>query len=262
MILEFSKLNTILYFLVGSVSTFAMGKTFFGILILFLSFCLTTHKTLLSLNVPIFTKYQNVTKIPCYGSLGLLILIGLYVLDKSNVELFQKGLSIGFLLASIAVFGEDGWEQYWKDLRNNDIEIRSGWTEAYYEDFYSKERNIVTSYATSPIAEYIFSDPPLSKPPTGVVGDSCFRSIEFVGILRGTDSPVASAMLIEFLTSTYFQELIPETNFVLPANKKAELPETFKKFLKTDLEPVMIAPELIELKRNEWTESWTQIVLR
>jgi thiamine transport system substrate-binding protein len=177
-----------------------------------------------------------------------------------NPETSAPGM--GFLLASIAVFGEDGWEQYWKDLRNNDIEIRSGWTEAYYEDFYSKERNIVTSYATSPIAEYIFSDPPLSKPPTGVVGDSCFRSIEFVGILRGTDSPVASAMLIEFLTSTYFQELIPETNFVLPANKKAELPETFKKFLKTDLEPVMIAPELIELKRNEWTESWTQIVIR
>ena len=177
-----------------------------------------------------------------------------------NPETSAPGM--GFLLASIAVFGEDGWEQYWKGLRENDIEIRSGWTEAYYEDFYSKERNIVTSYATSPIAEYIFADPPLAKPPTGVVGDSCFRSIEFAGILRGTDSPIASAMLIDFLTSTYFQELIPETNFVLPANKNAELPETFTEFLQTDLEPVMIAPDLIELKRNEWTESWTQIVLR
>ena len=104
MILEFSKLNTILYFLVGSVSTFAMGKTFFGILILFLSFCLTTHKTLVSLNVPILIKYQNVTKIPCYGSLGLLILIGLYVLNESNVEMFQKGVSIAFLLASIVFY--------------------------------------------------------------------------------------------------------------------------------------------------------------
>ena len=177
-----------------------------------------------------------------------------------NPETSAPGM--GFLLASIAVFGEDGWEQYWKDLRENDIEIRSGWTESYYEDFYSKERNIVTSYATSPIAEYIFADPPLAKPPTGVVGDSCFRSIEFAGILRGTDSPIASAILIDFLTSTYFQELIPETNFVLPANKNAELPETFIEFLQTDLEPVMIAPDLIEQKRNEWTERWTQIVLR
>ena len=50
------------------------------------------------------TKYQNVTKIPCYGSLGLLILIGLYVLNESKVEMFQKGVSIAFLLASIVFY--------------------------------------------------------------------------------------------------------------------------------------------------------------
>jgi len=177
-----------------------------------------------------------------------------------NPETSAPGM--GFLLASIAVFGEDGWEQYWKDLRKNGVAVRSGWTEAYYEDFYSANRNIVTSYATSPIAEYIFSDPPVTKPPTGVIGDSCFRSIEFAGILRGTDSPIAAAMLIDFLTSTYFQQLIPETNFVLPANKDAKLPDTFTQFLQTDLEPVMISPDVIEQKRNEWTERWTQIVLR
>ena len=104
MILEFSKLNTILYFLLGSISTFAMGRAFFGILILFLSFCLMSHKLFTSLNVPILTKYQNVTKIPCYGSLGLLILICLYVLNESKVELFQKGVSIAFLLASIVFY--------------------------------------------------------------------------------------------------------------------------------------------------------------
>ena len=177
-----------------------------------------------------------------------------------NPETSAPGM--GFLLASIAVFGEDGWEQYWRDLRENDITVRSGWTEAYYEDFYSRERDIVTSYSTSPIAEYIFADPPVTQPPTGVIGDSCFRSIEFVGILRGTDSPVASAMLIDFLTSTYFQELIPETNFVLPANRNADLPEVFNQFLQTDVETVILEPDLIEEKRNVWTEKWTQIVLR
>ena len=83
-----------------------------------------------------------------------------------------------------------------------------------------------------------------------------------MGILRGTDSPVASAMLIDFLTSTYFQELIPETNFVLPANRNADLPEVFNQFLQTDVEAVILAPDLIEQKRNVWTEKWTQIVLR
>lgn len=177
-----------------------------------------------------------------------------------NPETSAPGM--GFLLASIAIFGENHWEQFWDDLRKNDVAVRSGWTEAYYEDFYNGERKIVTSYATSPIAEYIFADPPVEKPPTGIIEDSCFRSIEFAGVLRGTDSPVASAMLIDFLTSTYFQELIPETNFVLPANTHAKLPDTFLNFLQTDVEPVMISPDLIERNRNDWTERWTQIVLR
>lgn len=104
MILEFSKLNTILYFLLGIASTFAMGKYFFGILILCLSFSLMIHMTLQSLRVPFLIKYQEVTKVPSYGFLGLLILIGLYILRESNSQMYQKGLSIIFLLLSIIFY--------------------------------------------------------------------------------------------------------------------------------------------------------------
>ncbi len=176
-----------------------------------------------------------------------------------NPETSAPGM--GFLLSSIAVFGDD-WENFWTELRANDIAIRSGWSEAYYEDFYSKERNIVTSYATSPIAEYIFADPPVESPPTAIIVDSCFRSVEFTGILRGTDSPAASALLVDFLTSVYFQELIPETNFVLPANENAELPEVFNLFLEEIPNAVTISPDLIDTDRNIWTERWTELVLR
>ncbi len=176
-----------------------------------------------------------------------------------NPETSAPGM--GFLLASIATFGDD-WEDFWRELRANDIAIRSGWSEAYYEDFYSKERNIVTSYATSPVAEYIFADPPVESPPTAIIADSCFRSVEFTGILRGTDSPAASALLVDFLTSVYFQELIPETNFVLPANENAQLPEVFNLFLEKVPNAVLISPDLIDTNRNIWTERWTELVLR
>ena len=176
-----------------------------------------------------------------------------------NPETSAPGM--GFLLSSIAVFGDD-WENFWSELRSNDIAIRSGWSEAYYEDFYSKERNIVTSYATSPVAEYIFADPPVESPPTAIIADSCFRSVEFTGILRGTDSPAASALLVDFLTSVYFQELIPETNFVLPANENAELPEVFDLFLEEIPNAVTISPDLIDRNRNIWTARWTELVLR
>ena len=179
-----------------------------------------------------------------------------------NPETSAPGM--GFLLATIASFGEDGWQDYWKDLRDNDVLVRSSWTDSYTVDFIPAggKRSIVTSYLTSPVAELIFAAEPLEAPPTGVIADSCFRSIEFVGVLRGTDEPIASALLVDFLTSTYFQELLPETNFVLPANTQAVLPGVFEEFLPRNVTSVTLPPEEIDTSRDEWTEQWTQIVLR
>ena len=179
-----------------------------------------------------------------------------------NPETSAPGM--GLFLATIAFYGEDDWEDFWADLRRNGLKVRSGWSESYYGDFVAGggSRSIVTSYATSPVAEYIFSSEPLASPPTEVIVDSCFRSIEFAGILRGTNKPIASALLIDFLTSQYFQELLPETNFVLPANDMAEIPEVFTEFLPKNLSPISLNPAVIEENRNNWTERWTQIVLR
>ena len=42
---------------------------------------------------------------------------------------------LAFLLATIARFGQDGWEDYWRQLRANDVLVTSGWSEAYYTHF-------------------------------------------------------------------------------------------------------------------------------
>ena len=91
------------------------------------------------------------------------------------------------MLATIA--GTPDWEQFWIELRANDVAVTSGWEEAYYGDFIAGggERPMVVSYASSPVAEVIYADPPVDTPPTGVLLDSCFRQIEFAGISRGTD---------------------------------------------------------------------------
>ena len=42
---------------------------------------------------------------------------------------------LAFLLATIATFGESGdytWQDYWADLRANDVQVAAGWEEAYY----------------------------------------------------------------------------------------------------------------------------------
>ena len=66
---------------------------------------------------------------------------------------------LAFLLATIAEFGDAGWEDYWRSLRNNDVEIVDSWTQAYYESFSwaGGSRPLVVSYGSSPPFEVLFA---------------------------------------------------------------------------------------------------------
>jgi len=179
-----------------------------------------------------------------------------------NPETSSPGLA--FLLATVAKYGDPGFEAYWKKLRANGVEVSSGWDQAYNESFGGGKgpRTVVTSYATSPAADLMFADPPVSAPTIGVVEDSCFRQIEFAGVLAGTKHPEAAAKLVDFLLSTAFQEDIPANMFVFPANSKASLPKEFTSTVRLVDKPLTLDPTQIEAKRDDWTERWTKAVLR
>ena len=73
---------------------------------------------------------------------------------------------LAFLLATVARFGEDEWQDYWRALRANGVLAVDGWEEAYTQQFSGAagspgKRPIVVSYATSPAAEVIFAAKPL-----------------------------------------------------------------------------------------------------
>lgn len=178
-----------------------------------------------------------------------------------NPETSSPGFA--FLLATIAHFGEDGWEDYWASLVDNDLVVTAGWSDAYYGEFIAGggERSIVTSYASSPPAEFLFADPPVDAPPTGVLADSCFRQIEFAGILEGTEHPEAAAALIDFMLSPTFQEDVPLNMFVYPANGDTELPEAFVEFGPLVDSPLILDPAVIEANRDDWTERWNALVV-
>lgn len=179
-----------------------------------------------------------------------------------NPETSSPGLA--FLLATVAKYGDSGFEAYWRKLRANGVEIASGWDQAYNESFGGGKgpRTIVTSYATSPAADLMFADPPVSAPTIGVVESSCFRQVEFAGVLAGTKHPEAAAKLIDFLLSTTFQEDIPANMFVFPASSKASLPKEFTSTVHLVDNPLTLDPAQIEAKRDDWTERWTKAVLR
>jgi thiamine transport system substrate-binding protein len=177
-----------------------------------------------------------------------------------NPETSSPGFA--FLLATIAKYG-DGWEDYWQGLVDNGVSVTAGWSEAYYGEFIvgGGDRAIVMSYASSPPAEVIFADPPIDAPPTGVLFDSCYRQIEFAGVLAGTEYPAEAGMLIDFMLSPPFQEDIPLNMFVYPANTSAALPAEFVEFGPLADNPLSLTPAEIEANRDAWTERWVEIVL-
>jgi len=177
-----------------------------------------------------------------------------------NPETSSPGFA--FLLATITRYG-DGWEDYWQSLVDNGVSVTAGWSDAYYGEYIAGggERALVTSYASSPPAEVIFAEPAVDTAPSAVLFDSCFRQVEFAGILAGTEHPDEAQQLIDFMLSTTFQEDIPLNMFVYPANGDAELPEAFVEYGQLADNPATLSPQEIEANREAWTERWVEIVL-
>src|SRR5690606_23189126 len=117
--------------------------------------------------------------------------------------------------------GEDGWQDYWADLRANGVLVTDDWEGAYYGEFSGGatsegERPLVVSYASSPPAEVIFADPPVEESPTGVITAGCYRQVEFAGILAGSEHEDEAGRLIDFLLSETVQADVPLSMFVYP----------------------------------------------
>ncbi len=174
---------------------------------------------------------------------------------------------LAFLLATIDAFGEDGWQAWWSQLRANGVKVSDGWEDAYYGDFSGGgasegERPLVVSYASSPPAEVVFADPPVTEAPTGVVPAGCYRQIEGAGILAGTEHVEAAGRLIDFLLSAEFQADVPLSMFVYPVRRGTPLPPAFVDHVVAPDEVTQLDPAIIDEHREAWIDAWTDLVVR
>jgi thiamine transport system substrate-binding protein len=171
---------------------------------------------------------------------------------------------LAFLLATIHEYGLEGWQDYWSRLGTNGVEVVEGWTQAYYERFTwagGGPTPMVVSYGSSPPAEVIFAEPARDDAPTGVVEDTCFRQIEFAGVLRGTDAPDAARQLVDFLIAERFQQELALNLFVYPTNQAIGLPQEFVDFAVVPESSRSLDPALIDAERSTWIDEWTELVL-
>ncbi|MFM2077004.1 MAG: hypothetical protein RJA49_894 [Actinomycetota bacterium] len=173
---------------------------------------------------------------------------------------------LAFMLATIAKYGQSSWGEYWTSLRANGVEVVDSWDSAYLERFSgaagsSGDKPLVVSYGSSPPAEVVFADPPIDTAPTGVAAGTCFRQLEYAGVLRGTTHSAAAKELVSFLLGETFQKELPLTLFVYPVNGKVALPDVFTKFAVVPTDPYSVDPDTIAKNRQAWQEQWTQTVV-
>lgn len=161
-----------------------------------------------------------------------------------------------FLLTTIALFGEDGYLDYWKKLKKNLLTIAPGWDEAYGM-YTSGEAPIVLSYGTSPVYHLLYDK--TERYQALVLDDSAYAQIEAAGIVKGSSNIKSAKLLMDYLLSPEFQNLIPENQFMYPVNSQVKLPESFRIAAKVK-RILNLTPEKVAKNLDRWLEEWDQTI--
>ncbi len=179
---------------------------------------------------------------------------------------------LGFLIATVAAFGEECYLGYWEDLLDNDVTITSGWTEAYVDRFSGgygqwetgskSDKAIVTSYTTRPAYEAFYGgdlNDALLAP------QSTFQQIQTMGILAGTKERAAAEAWIEFTLTDAFQMLAAEYNAIYPVVSDPEVDASVHAvFGDNDPAPGTFTPaslpaEVVGARMQSWIVAWTDL---
>jgi thiamine transport system substrate-binding protein len=165
---------------------------------------------------------------------------------------------LAFLASTVAAFGEENFEQYWRELRDNGVRIAAGWEEAYFTEFSGSSGNgdypIVLSYCSSPAAE-IRDD---GKSQTVALLDEGFRQTEFIGVLAGAKNPEGASALMDFLLGESFQNTLPGVMYVYPVNPNATIPAEWAEFGPAARSTIGEGLS-ISTHREKWQSKWSEI---
>lgn len=163
-----------------------------------------------------------------------------------------------FLLTTIALYGEDGYLDYWRQLKKNLLTITPGWDEAYGM-YTAGEAPLVLSYGTSPVYHFLYDK--TERYQALVLDDAAYAQIEGMGIVKGAANPEGARQLVDYLLSPEFQSLIPESQFMYPVTTDAKLPESFKVAAKAE-RFLNLPLDQVAAKLDRWLADWEKVISR
>jgi thiamine transport system substrate-binding protein len=165
---------------------------------------------------------------------------------------------LGLVLWVKAAYG-DGAAQIWADLADNIVTVTPGWSEAYGL-FQAGEADMVLSYTTSP-AYHIGAEGDATKS-AALFTEGHGMQVEVAGKLAASDQPALADQFLAFMTGPDFQTLIPETNWMYPADAPATgLPASFSTLIqpgKSLLTPPADIPAIRDTAVEEWRSALSQ----
>ena len=171
-----------------------------------------------------------------------------------NPKTSSPGLSM--LHWTIAVYGEQGYLDYWKKLQPNLLSVTDGWSAAYGM-FTKGEVPLVLSYVTSPA--YHLEYEKTERYQAAVFQEGHYRQIEFAGILKGTKRIKRAREFIDFMLSNKFQNVIPLKNWMFPVVQYQALPDSFRISPQPKRAPEL-NPVRVNQQNSKWLKAWSRVM--
>lgn len=132
---------------------------------------------------------------------------------------------LGFISWTVSKLG-DGYEDYWKALKPNILTMTSGWSEGWGM-FLENEAPLVVSYTTSPAYNVEYEN---NYRYAALIFDHGYvQQIEGFALVKNGPNPDGAKAFMDFMISEKAQETLPLTQWMYPANKSVNLPESYSK---------------------------------
>jgi len=165
---------------------------------------------------------------------------------------------LGLVLWVRSVYGDKAPEA-WAKLRNRVLTVTPGWSEAYGL-FTKGEAPMVLSYTTSPAYHMVAENTDRYK--AAPFEEGHYLQIEVAGMTTtGAKNPL-SAKFMAFMTGPGFQDVIPETNWMLPAGRTEKpLNPVFGKLVEPS-RTLLFPADDVARNRKAWVDEWLAAMSR
>ncbi|MCJ8519909.1 thiamine transport system substrate-binding protein [Pseudorhizobium tarimense] len=159
---------------------------------------------------------------------------------------------LGLLLWVKSVYREDA-PAAWEKLRQRVLTVTPGWSEAYGL-FTKGEVPMVLSYTTSPAYHMVAEG--TDRYQAAPFSEGHYIQIEIAGRVKTSEHKELAQQFLVFMMSPAFQNIIPTTNWMMPAAATSEpLPDAFSRLVKPQ-KTFLMDPKEVAANRQAWIDEW------